>query len=58
MIFCVGVMYTGEYDAYDVTLSVHPHQAGLKMCLGTVEIKPTTLGILDQCSAKWTLCPL
>jgi hypothetical protein len=28
--FCVGVMYSGEYDACDVTLSVYPHQAGLK----------------------------
>jgi hypothetical protein len=25
--FCVGVMYSGEYDACDVTLSVYPHQA-------------------------------
>jgi hypothetical protein len=23
--FCVGVMYSGEYDACDVTLSVYPH---------------------------------
>jgi hypothetical protein len=23
---CVGVMYSGEYDVCDVTLSVHPHQ--------------------------------
>ena len=28
--FCVGVMYSGEYDACDVTLSVYPHQASLK----------------------------
>ena len=28
--FCVGVMYSGEYDACDVTLSVYPHRAGLK----------------------------
>jgi hypothetical protein len=28
MIFvCVGVMYSGEYDVCDVTLSVHPHRA-------------------------------
>jgi hypothetical protein len=25
---CVGVMYSGEYDVFDVTLSVHPHRAG------------------------------
>ena len=26
----VGVMYSGEYDACDVTLSVYPHRASLK----------------------------
>ena len=29
-IFCVDVMYSGEYDACDVTLSVYPHRASLK----------------------------
>jgi hypothetical protein len=29
-ICCVGVMYSGEYDVCDVTLSVYPHPAGLK----------------------------
>ena len=28
--FCVGVMYSGEYDVCDVTLSVYPHRASLK----------------------------
>jgi hypothetical protein len=28
--FCVGVMYSGEYGACDVTLSVYPHRASLK----------------------------
>ena len=28
--FCVGVMYSGEYDACDVTLGVYPHRASLK----------------------------
>jgi hypothetical protein len=28
--FCVGVMYSREYDACDVTLSVYPHRARLK----------------------------
>jgi hypothetical protein len=28
--FCVGVMYSGEYDACDVTLSVYPQRASLK----------------------------
>ena len=29
-IFCVVVMYSGEYDACEVTLSVYPHRASLK----------------------------
>ncbi len=29
MILCVGVMYSGEYDACDVTLSVYPHRESL-----------------------------
>jgi hypothetical protein len=28
--FCVGVMYSGEYDACSVTLSVYPHRPSLK----------------------------
>jgi hypothetical protein len=28
--FCVGVMYSGEYDVCDVTLSVYPHRASFK----------------------------
>ena len=28
--FCVGVMYSSEYDTCDVTLSVYPHRASLK----------------------------
>ena len=27
--FCVGVVYSGEYDVCDVTLSVYPHRASL-----------------------------
>ena len=49
---CVGVMYSGEYDVCDVTLSVYPHQASSKICLTTVGIEPTTFGILAQCSAN------
>ena len=30
MIFCVGVMYSGEYYIYYVTLSVYPHWTGLR----------------------------
>ena len=28
--FCVGVMYSCEYDASDVSLCVYPHRASLK----------------------------
>ena len=28
--FCVDVVYSGEYDICDVTLSVYPHRASLK----------------------------
>jgi hypothetical protein len=30
VIFCVGVVYSGEYDVCDVTLSVYPHRESLK----------------------------
>ena len=30
MICCVGVVYSGEHDVCDVTLSVYPHRASLK----------------------------
>jgi hypothetical protein len=29
--FCVGVIYSGEYDVCDVTLSVYPNRASLKI---------------------------
>ena len=32
--FCVGVVYSGEYDVFGVTLSVYPHRASLKNMLG------------------------
>ena len=31
--FCASVMYSGEYNACDVTLSVYPHRASLKIML-------------------------
>jgi hypothetical protein len=27
--FCVGVVYSGEYDVCDVTLSVYPHRTNI-----------------------------
>ena len=56
-------MYSGEYDACDVTLSVYPHRASLKNMpdhggnrtydlWNTSPIEPTTFGILAQCSAN------
>jgi hypothetical protein len=42
--FCIGVMYSGEYDACDVTLSVYPHQASLKICLTTVVQRSKVVG--------------
>jgi hypothetical protein len=34
---CVDVMYSGEYDVCDVTLSVHPHRES------TLRIEPTVV---------------
>ena len=42
--FCVGVVYSGEYDVCDVTLSVYPHRASLKNMPATVGIEPTNIG--------------
>ena len=50
--FCVGVMYSGEYDACDVTLSVYPHRASLKNMPGHGGNRTYDLGILAQCSAN------
>ena len=50
--FCVGVMYSGEYDACDVTLSVYPHRASLKNMPDHSGNRPTTFGILAQRSAN------
>ena len=45
---CIGVMYSGEYDVCDVTLSGNPH----RVSLAAVGIEPATIGILVKCSAK------
>jgi hypothetical protein len=44
---CVGVMYSdvmysGEYDACDVTLSIYPHQTSLKNMPGH-DLRPNAL---------------
>ena len=41
-----------EYVCGVNTLSVHPQQASLKVCLTTVGFEPVTFGILVQCSAN------
>jgi hypothetical protein len=33
---CVGVMHSGEYDVFYVTLSVHPHPGKLKRYWGSI----------------------
>jgi hypothetical protein len=40
---CAGVMYSGEYDVCDVTLSVHPHRASWKVSFAMVGIEPATI---------------
>ena len=39
-------MYSGEFDACEVTLSVYPHRTSLKTMPDAVGIEPTTFGIL------------
>ena len=46
-------MYSGEYDACDVTLSVYPHRASLKN-MPDHGIEPTTFGILAEPNALTT----
>jgi hypothetical protein len=46
--FCVGVMYSGEYDACDVTLSVYPHRASLKNMPGRVFLSNSSAGRNDS----------
>jgi hypothetical protein len=47
-LFCVGVMYSGEYDVCDVTLSVYPHRASLKNMPGhTLRVtSQTSMGVV------------
>jgi hypothetical protein len=51
-IFCVSAMYSGEYDACDVTLSVYPHRAGLKNMPGHGGLSFTSIFHLI-CFAFW-----
>jgi hypothetical protein len=55
--FCVGVVYSGEYDVCDVTLSVYLHQASLKnmpasipKVVGSI---PTVAGHIFQARPVW-----
>ena len=55
MIFCVGVVYSGDYDVCDVTLSVYPHRASLKNMPGHGGNRTyTTFGILDYIDVEGT----
>ena len=56
--FCVGVMYSGEYDACDVTLSVYPHRASLKMCLATVGTEKVVGSIPTVARHIFQACPV
>ena len=60
--FCVGVMYSGEYDACDVTLSVYPqnrpdriahlaeHWASISKVVGSI---PTVVRHIFQACPVW-----
>ena len=51
--FCVDVVYSGEYDVCDVTLSVYPHRASLKNMPGHGGNRTYDLwNTIAQCSAN------
>ena len=52
-------MYSGEYDACDVTLSVYPHRASLKNMPDHGGNRTTTFGILGvaQLAEHWASIP-
>ena len=55
---CVGVMYSGEYDACDVTLSVYPHRASLKNMPGgnrTYDLWNTSPMLCQLSYAVWSV---
>jgi hypothetical protein len=52
--FCVGVVYSGEYNVCDVTLSVYPHRASLKTSIPKVVGSiPTVAGHIFQARPVW-----
>ena len=58
--FCVGVVYSGEYDVCDVTLSVYPHRASLKNMPGhggnpTYDLWNTSPLLCQLSYAVWTI---
>jgi hypothetical protein len=53
--FCVGgVMYSGEYDVCDVSLSVYPHRASLKN-ISLYIVCVVSLVAVD--TKKFSFCP-
>jgi hypothetical protein len=61
MIFfvCVGVMYLGEYDVCDVTLSVHHTGQAEKFALPQWESNPGPLGfqvVSNLTKFHWSIC--
>ena len=58
--FCVGVMYSGEYDACDVTLSVYEHRVSLKNMPGndgnrTYDLYNTSPMLFQLSYAVWSV---
>ena len=57
---CVGVMYSGEYDACDVALSVYPHRASLKNMPnqggnGSYDLRNTSPMLCQLSYAVWSV---
>jgi hypothetical protein len=55
---CAGVVYSGEYDVCDVTLSVYPHRASLKNIIFQTNSSWVFYIIYFVVMRKWSLCAL
>ena len=58
--FCVGVIYSGDYDTSDATLSVYPHRASLKNMPNhggnrTYDLWNTSPMLFQQSYAVWSV---